>query len=362
VSQEWTGEEGGEKSPTAREPPARPPPRPVPPPTLLTTDYKRTAAATAAASEADQAAALAAAHARGAARVRDLCHANGGVYVKLGQHVATLVRAGEEKVCRALARARRADPPPSPSAPPFPRQDHLLPSEYVSEMRATMLNACPPSPYADVAATVEAELGAPITSLFASFDRAPVASASLAQVHRAVTVGGDAVAVKVQHRGLREACAADVATVAALVAAARLAFPSFDLSWLVAEVKANLPAELDFRREAANAARCSANLARGASRVAGRVSVPRPHPALPPTPRVHVMEWVDGVPVNDGAGLDAAGVNRADAAALVARAFAEMTFRHGFVHADPHAGNLLVRRGGDGRAELVLLDHGLYRE
>jgi predicted unusual protein kinase regulating ubiquinone biosynthesis (AarF/ABC1/UbiB family) len=105
----------------------------------------------------------------------------------------------------------------------LPFQDHLLPAEYVSMMKATMLNAVPPEPFSAVKATVEEELRAPLATHFSSFDPTPVAAASLAQVHRAVTRDGVPVAVKVQHRGLREACAADVATVAALVSAAHAA-------------------------------------------------------------------------------------------------------------------------------------------
>ena len=339
---------------------------PSPPPSPLhsfsKSDYKRTGAAAARAPDPASAAALtSAAHDRGASRLRDLCHANGGVYVKLGQHVATL--------------------------------DHLLPGAYVRTMRASMLDACPPSPPADVEAVIRAELGAPPFELWASFDPAPVAVASLAQVHRAVTHDGRPLAIKVQHRGLQESCAADIATVSALVSVGHWLFPDFELSWLVREVQENLPRELDFRHEAANAARCAANLASPASRLRGRVRVPDPAPEFSGG-RVLAMEWIDGAPVTDRAGVVAAGVRPADVAWLVAEAFSEMIFLHGFVHCDPHGGNLLVRRvggkggggggaapspalaaalphqprsrgavsdGAVGPAELIVLDHGLYR-
>jgi aarF domain-containing kinase len=74
------------------------------------------------------------------------------------------------------------------------------------------------------------------------------------------------------------------------------------------------------------------------------------------------MEWIDGVPAADPAALATIGAAPRTVATLVATAFSEMIFVHGFVHADPHAGNLLVRKGGDGKPQLVLLDHGLYRE
>ena len=64
----------------------------------------------------------------------------------------------------------------------FPEQDHLLPEEYVQTMRRTTLDQCPVSPYAEVARIVQEELGQPPEALFAEFERAPIASASLAQV------------------------------------------------------------------------------------------------------------------------------------------------------------------------------------
>jgi len=280
-------------------------------------------------------------------------------------------------------------------------------------MKATMLNTCPVSDFEGVARTIAEDLGERPETLFASFERVPVASASLAQVHRAVARDGRVLAVKVQHRGLREACRADVATVAALVAAARVLFDGFDLSWLVDEIEANLPRELDFRSEARNAERCQRNLdsARsGVNRARGRrgwrlprssspadaadapgcarVRVPRPAPDLSSS-RVLCMEWIEGIPVADRAAIVANGLDPAEVASLVARTFAEMTFKvccfcifssllffflvlslsqqgphkkkkkqFGFVHSDAHPGNALVQaieEDKDGRAVVVEL-------
>lgn len=92
-------------------------------------------------------------------------------------------------------------------------QDHLLPAPYVQLMQQHALDACPTSSYADVERTFEEDLGSTPTALFREFEKQPLASASLAQVHRAVTVAGETVAVKVQHRTLRESAAADMATI-----------------------------------------------------------------------------------------------------------------------------------------------------
>ncbi|GLC72431.1 hypothetical protein PLESTF_001246800 [Pleodorina starrii] len=275
-------------------------------------------------------AALRECHQRGADRLLALCFANGGVYTKLGQHIGQL--------------------------------DHLLPEEYVLTMRRHLLDRCPVSPPEEVRRIFEQDLGAPPEKLFAYFSPQPIASASLAQVHEARDHSGRRLAVKVQHAGLRESCAADVATVSALVAAVRWVFPDFDYGWLVDEIKENLPRELDFRHEAGNAERCRANLqqsARAGAWHAGRVHVPLIDYRTS-SHRILTMEFIDGVGVTDLEGLAALGLSRREVMLLIAETFNEMIFAHGYVHCDPHAANMLVRKV-DGHAQLVLLDHGLYK-
>jgi predicted unusual protein kinase regulating ubiquinone biosynthesis (AarF/ABC1/UbiB family) len=264
-------------------------------------------------------------HQRGADRLLQLCFDNGGVYVKLGQHVGQL--------------------------------DHLLPGEYVQTMRKHLLDRCPASSLDAVRRVVERDLGAPPEQLFSSFSRDAVASASLAQVHRATSLPDPitgqvrTLAVKVQHPGLRESCAADIAMIGALVKAARAFFPDFDLQWLVDEVEHNLPLELDFRHEALNAARCAANLRSSRSRLPkGKVVVPEVVPELS-SARVLTMEWIEGASLGDSEALDALRADRREVSLLVARTFNEMIFTFGDLHADPHAANLLVRRVGGRTAE-----------
>ncbi|PSC76949.1 ABC1 [Micractinium conductrix] len=290
-------------------------------------------------------------HQRGADRLLHLCFKNGGIYIKLGQHLGML--------------------------------DHLLPGEYVTTMREHMLDRCPVSTYEQVRQTILEDFGKPPEALFASFSVEPIASASLAQVHEAVDHDGQRLAVKVQHRGLRETSELDLATIDWLVSIVKFIAPDVDYTWLVDESRENLPLELNFLHEAANSKRCAANLACRRSRVRGRVVAPAVD--LERTShRVLTMEFVDGVKVTDLEGLKRLGAAPADVAALISETFNEMIFAFGDVHCDPHAANLLVRaapprgtttvarggawQGGDGGAkprgrwQLVLLDHGLYRE
>ncbi|KXZ42167.1 hypothetical protein GPECTOR_192g313 [Gonium pectorale] len=276
---------------------------------------------------AEREAALRECHQRGADRLLWLCRANGGVYTKLGQHVGQL--------------------------------DHLLPEEYVLTMRNNLLDRCPVSAPEEVRRTFLQDLGAPPEQLFAEFNPTPIASASLAQVHEARDHGGRRLAVKVQHAGLRESCAADVATVTALVGAVRLVFPEFDYGWLVDEIRENLPKELDFRHEAANAERCRANLQASVRRgawFASRVYVPEVVYATSSS-RILTMEFIDGVGVTDVPRLRALGLSPRAVSLLVAETFNDMIFAHGYVHCDPHAANMLPT----GDPQLVLLDHGLYK-
>jgi aarF domain-containing kinase len=301
------------------------PPRPPPP----AADYKWSLRGLGGAPlEAERAAC----HQRGADRLLWLCRANGGIYIKLGQHVGML--------------------------------DHLLPAEYCGTMRAHLLDRCPESPWASVRATIEEDLGRPLAACFSEIDPRPVASASLAQVHAARDAAtGRRLAVKVQHRGLRETSAVDLATIGAIVRVVRALAPSADYTWLVEEAEENLPRELDFLCEAANAERCAANLSSPASGVRGRVTVPRVDHART-THRVLTMDFVEGAKVTDRAALAAMGAPPAAVARLISETFAQMIFRFGDVHADPHAANMLVARAPPGAPvgwQLVLLDHGLYR-
>lgn len=274
-------------------------------------------------------------HQRGANRLLNLCFANGGIYIKLGQHIGML--------------------------------DHLLPREYVLMMRNNLLDRCPVSSIDSVRATIKEDLGRNVDELFSEFDPEPIASASLAQVHVATDRGtGAKVAVKVQHAGLRETSSVDLATIEMLVRFVRFVAPSADYMWLVDEAKENLPMELDFMVEASNAERCARLVSSPGSRVRGRVVTPGIDRSKS-SHRVLTMEYIQGIKVTDQKGLMQLGISPQAVARLISMVFADMIFKYGDVHADPHAANMLLRRapsesGRSGQSwQLVLLDHGLYR-
>ncbi|XP_070053108.1 putative ABC1 protein At2g40090 [Nicotiana tomentosiformis] len=276
-------------------------------------------------------------HMRGARRLEELCFRNGGIYIKLGQHLGQL--------------------------------EYLVPEEYVRIMRESMLNRCPHSSFDQVREVVKKELGGAPDEIFDEFDPVPIASASLAQVHVARTHEGQKVAVKVQHTHMTDTAAADYATVELIVNTLHRYFPSFDYRWLVAEVHESIPKELDFLVEAKNSIKCMDNFRKLSPRIADYVYAPRVYWNLS-TSKLLTMEYMEAAQVNDLKSIQRFGIQPIDVVKLVSETFAEMMFKHGFVHCDPHAANLLVRPlpssrrsiFGRRKPQLILLDHGLYKE
>jgi ubiquinone biosynthesis protein len=203
-----------------------------------------------------------------------------------------------------------------------------------------------------VARTIEDELEKPVDQLFATFDRVPVASASVAQVHRATLPSGEEVAVKVRRPGLDDLVRFDLAvmrTIARLVALV----PSFRLLAPVESVDEfgrAIRAQLDLRIEAANNERFANSFSGDPD-----VGFPTLHPALC-SRRVLTMGFVRGAKV-----LEAPAKAGADAGRLARigfRTLLKMVFADGFVHADLHPGNILV----DDRGKVIILDLGLTAE
>ena len=202
-------------------------------------------------------------------------------------------------------------------------------------------------------ASIEAELAGSPLELVQISDTA-VAAASLAQVYRGETAGGAAVAIKVRRPGVVDQVALDTYAVRVMLKALQEFWGtnSTDYPAIVNEVTAGLFRELDFREEAANAARFW-----DAHRpLAGYLRVPRAGYARGDargwsvTPRVHVAEWIDGEPL----GAISEGRQRAMVQKGLDVCFLQL-FGTGFVHADPHYGNMMYDRDDN----LVLLDFGL---
>jgi ubiquinone biosynthesis protein len=211
-----------------------------------------------------------------------------------------------------------------------------------------------PEPFRHVRRVLERDLGQPLNEVFATFDRTPLAAASIAQVHAATLTTGERVVVKVQRPGIARLVARDLAA----------------LSWLAGLIErrspqatvANLPAylelfadtiveELDFRLEAQNMLDVAAVLAASEGRP---IVVPRPHPQLV-SQRVLVMERIDGHALDSEEALQAAGIDPAPVLRALMVSFLEGAVIHGVFHGDLHAGNMLV----DARGQVAVFDFGI---
>jgi ubiquinone biosynthesis protein len=211
--------------------------------------------------------------------------------------------------------------------------------------------ATPADPPAVVRKTVEVELGQPLEELFAEFDVLPIASASIGQVHAARLHTGERVVVKVQHFGIESIVNEDLEVLAGLAQLAEQ-FPEFKPyrpTANLAEMGRTLRRELDFGREERNLHQF-AELFRDDP----TILIPAAHAELS-TPRVLTMDMIEGIPVSQTVLLEAAGVDRAEVARRGANIYMQMIFTHGFFHADPHPGNIVLLPGN----VVGLLDFGM---
>jgi predicted unusual protein kinase regulating ubiquinone biosynthesis (AarF/ABC1/UbiB family) len=231
----------------------------------------------------------------------------------------------------------------------------LLPQEALAEL-ALLQDEVPPEPFAEIAASIECELRAPLNSVFASIESVPAGSASLGQVHRARLRSGQVVAVKVQRPNVDRLVHADLNALRFVLNIVRLLFPSAELMLdtrrLYLEFSHTVYEELDYRREGHNAERFARHFASAQDIVVPGVIWEHT------TQRVLTLTWVGGIKVSDIASLDAAGVTRHAVAQRLVDLYLTQVLQHGYFHADPHPGNIFVQPTSDG-FRLALVDFGM---
>ncbi len=227
----------------------------------------------------------------------------------------------------------------------------VLPDEYI-EILSRLHDRVPPRPYAQMAAVVERELNRPLSDVFVRFDQEPLASASLAQVHRARLHDGREVAVKIQYPDIMRLVEVDLANLTFFVKLLARIERTFDLRLIIREASKYVPLELDFEHEAQNAERIRANLSHRHDVVVPQIL------SEYSTKRVLVMEYMPGIKVTDVGALAAAQIDTQEVARILSEIYCHQILIDGFFHADPHPGNILVRPG----PQLVLLDFGLAKD
>lgn len=262
-------------------------------------------------------------HRRSAERLLDLCCRNGGIFIKVGQHVAAL--------------------------------QYLVPSEYV-EVLSVLHNKAPRTKFEDIKQVIKEDLKAEMEELFDEFELEPVGAASFAQVHRAkLKSTGQLVAVKVQHPKVQKHSLVDMTTMDVLVHVIAKLFPNFSFLWLAESTKKNIPLELDFRHEGRNA-----DKTRRLLEYFDWLKIPKIHWELSSS-RILLMDFETGGMINDTAYIEDQGIDKQQLTRRLGTLYCDMIFRHGHVHCDPHPGNILVKNTEKG-AQIVLLDHGLYTQ
>jgi len=226
--------------------------------------------------------------------------------------------------------------------------DQGLP-DHVRAALADLQHNAPPMSAELAAGMIERELGSPPEAVFLEWDPRPIASASIGQVHRAITHDGRAVAVKVQYPGVDEAVAADLGNVGLLFAGMGQLFPALEPGPLVDELRARLVEELDYRNEARNQTMFAEFYASHPF-----IHVPRVVEKHS-TRRVLTTELAEGVRWDEMLQWDQLERNLA-AETIYRFAFGSLYRLHVF-NGDPHPGNYLFRPGG----RVTFLDFGLVK-
>ncbi|MDZ4726826.1 MAG: AarF/UbiB family protein [Leptospira sp.] len=253
--------------------------------------------------------------------LRELFESLGATYIKLGQFIA--------------------------SAP------SLFLEEYVEEMQKC-LDSVRPVPYSDIRRVVEQELGDSIQNIFYNFDKKPLASASIAQVHSAITKEGLDVVVKVQRPDVHITLKTDMQILALLTRVLEWIAPEFKKSGLTgmfSEFQISILQEIDFIKEAANIEEFENYLLDIGEE---RARVPRVYHSLS-TKRVLTMERFYGVPITDEVGLRQYTNNPRKVLNDALEIWFSSLATRGFFHADVHAGNVMILKDG----QIGFIDFGI---
>lgn len=232
-----------------------------------------------------------------------------------------------------------------------------MPEQAIADL-SSLQDEVPPAPFAHVVSVIESELGKPVEEVFSLLERTCTAAASLGQVHKAILAStGKTVAVKIQRPQMDQLVRIDLRALRFVIWVITRFVDTrtvIDLMGVYHEFARTIYEELDYVREAANAKRFQEMCKDDPT-----ISIPRVYDQYV-SRRMLVLEWIDGIKVNDYAALDAAGINRFEVVKRTAYAYFSQFFEAGFFHADPHPGNILVTPGPPGDGPIVaLVDFGM---
>jgi len=227
----------------------------------------------------------------------------------------------------------------------------LIPMEFIQEL-SKLQDHVPAFPFDQVRKVINDEFGRPPEDLFDQLEEAPLASASIGQVHRAALKDGETVAVKIQRPGIRKIIEVDLEIMLHLATLAERHIEEMSLHRpvkIVEEFARTLEKEIDYKNEATNMER------------AARHFLDDPHVYIPKvfrevtTSRILTTEFIDGIKISNIDALEAAGLDRKIITARGADLVLKQVLDHCFFHADPHPGNIFVLPGN----VICLLDFGM---
>lgn len=220
-------------------------------------------------------------------------------------------------------------------------RSEILPKAFCDELTKLQME-CDPLPFDQILHAIHDIYGEKQNEIFDAIDPKPLGSASLAQVHKARLVNGDIVAVKIQRPGVKATMAQDI-DIMRIVARQASRFMKdnqmLDLREVVEELWATFLEETDFGREAANLQEFSE-----LNKDVAFIGCPKVYPELC-SEYVLVMEYVEGIGISHTDKLEELGYDLEEIGRKVLDNYATQILDHGFFHADPHPGNMLIRDG-----------------
>ena len=233
----------------------------------------------------------------------------------------------------------------------------LLPEKALAVL-ASLQDEVPAEPFSHVVSVIETELGQPVEHMFSTLERKATAAASLGQVHKGVLAStGEEVAVKVQRQNIDQLVRMDLSSLkfVILVITRFLDTGNFiDLKGVYREFERTVYEEIDYITEAANCQRFHEMFKHDPT-----IYIPRVYEAYS-SRRLLVLEWIDGIKINDYARLEAEGIDRLEIANRTVQSYFHQFFEEGFFHADPHPGNIFVKPGTLGKVPIIeFVDFGM---
>jgi predicted unusual protein kinase regulating ubiquinone biosynthesis (AarF/ABC1/UbiB family) len=226
----------------------------------------------------------------------------------------------------------------------------ILPYEYTEEL-SQLQDQVPPHDFNEIRIQLINELNQSPEDIFSSFDKEPIAAASLGQVHRAVLKDGQIAAVKIQYPEIEKIIETDIKMFGIFVTIMRGKYRKINLRVLHEEFARIVRSELDYIQEGKNAERFQKNF-----KDDDRIIIPSVKWDFT-RERILTLEFVGGIKISESNTIKSSGIDSKETVNLVAEAYSKMIFIHGFFHGDPHPGNIFVMEG----PKLVFVDFGMVQ-